>query len=495
VTSTTKFRAQNIGLQLLPILALALGGCVATAQVNPTSATNPYNGSVTNIKASADPMPLSLDDAIRRGLEFNLALINAQQNLRSVQGEQLQSLQGVLPTVTGEGETGFRQISLVALGFNPSIAAALLPPGVTISPIQEVAFTDAQANLRWRIFDLSAIQTYRAAKEQTISAEYHVSSVRGLVVLSVGTAYLQVLAQAATLDNAVGLLATDRELLRRAHEEHLAGTAANLDELRARVAYQQQEQTVVAAGNALEKAKIALARQIGIPPEQKLQLTDPVPYAELTLLSLDEARQRAYRDRQDYQTLQHATRAAVLQRSAAKAERLPTLNGGGNYGVTGVTTGLYHGTFIALASIDFPIFREARLRGDVDVADAQVKNQEAQLADLRSKIDAQLRDSFLDIRAADQLVAVSRSNVGLATETLDDATMRFKAGVDDTLPVVQAEAQLVDAQARLVQSLFQLNTAKLGLARNLGILEYEYSAYLNGPGTNAPAKVPPPPVH
>jgi outer membrane protein TolC len=476
-------------------MALALVCCVAAGQVNPTSATNPYNGSVTNTKASADAMPLSLDDAIRRGLEFNLAVVDEQQNLRSVQGQRLQSFQGILPTVTGEGETGYQQISLVALGFNPAKVAALLPPGVTISPIATAAFTDAQANLRLPIFNLPAIENYRAAKEQTTSAEYRVRSVRGLVVLSVGTTYLQALAQATRVDNAVALLAMDREILRRAREAHLAGTAANLDELRARVAYQQQEQTVVAAGNAQEKAKIALARQIGIPADQKLQLTDTVPYAELTLLSLDEARQRAYRDRQDYQALQHAARAAVLRRSAAKAERLPTLNGGGNYGVTGETTGLYHGTFIALARLNFPIFREAGLRGDFDVADAQVKNQEAQLADLHSKIDAQLRDSFLDIRAAEELVTVSRSNVGLATETLDDATMRFKAGVDDTLPVVQAQAQLVDAQNRLVQSLLQLNTAKLGLARNLGILEYEYSAYLHGPGTNAPAKVPPPPAH
>jgi outer membrane protein TolC len=311
----------------------------------------------------------------------------------------------------------------------------------------------------------------------------------------VGTTYLQALAQASNLDNANSLLVTDRELLRQATEAHRAGTVANLDELRARVEYQRQEQAVVAAANAFEKTKIALARQIGIPADQKLQLTDVVPYAELTLLSLDEARTRAYRDRQDYQTLQHAVRAATLRRSAAKHQRLPSLNASGNYGVTGVTTGFYHGTFVAAASINFPIFREAGQRGDVDVADAQVRNQQAQLDDLRSKIDAQLRDSMLDIQAAEQLVTVSRSNVDLATETLSDATERFQAGVDDTLPVVQAQTNLARALDRLVQSLLKLNTAKLGLARNLGILEYDYAAYLHGAGTKTPTIPPPVSTH
>ena len=58
---------------------------------------------------------------------------------------------------------------------------------------------------------------------------------------------------------------------------------------------------------------------------------------------------------------------------------------------------------------------------------------------------------------------------------------RFNAGVDDNLPVVDAEASLAGAQAQLVQALYQYNTAKLQLARNTGIVESQYRTYL---GTN-----------
>jgi hypothetical protein len=44
--------------------------------------------------------------------------------------------------------------------------------------------------------------------------------------------------------------------------------------------------------------------------------------------------------------------------------------------------------------------------------------------------------------------------------------------------VVQAEATLESAQSRLVATEFQLNQAKLALARNTGVVETQYKQYL-----------------
>jgi outer membrane protein TolC len=52
------------------------------------------------------------------------------------------------------------------------------------------------------------------------------------------------------------------------------------------------------------------------------------------------------------------------------------------------------------------------------------------------------------------------------------------AGVDDNLPLVDAQATLASAQTNLVQSLYQFNVAKLALARAAGVLETQYRAYL-----------------
>jgi len=85
---------------------------------------------------------------------------------------------------------------------------------------------------------------------------------------------------------------------------------------------------------------------------------------------------------------------------------------------------------------------------------------------------------MLDVESSHDLVKVAKSNVVLSQQVLDDATDRFKAGVDDNLPVVQAQATLAGAQTRLVQTLYQYNTAKLTLARNTGVVETQYKIYL-----------------
>jgi len=125
-----------------------------------------------------------------------------------------------------------------------------------------------------------------------------------------------------------------------------------------------------------------------------------------------------------------------------------------------------------------PIFQEGTLRGDKDVAKAQLTGVNQQLGDLRGRIDQQVRSALLDVQAAGQLVEVARSNVDLAGRALSDETDRFNAGLDDTLPLVQAQATLASAQSNLVESLYQFNLAKLGLARSAGVIELQYRTYL-----------------
>jgi outer membrane protein TolC len=460
-------------------------GMLSAQTANQSSAQSPYYGSVTVVKPTDGVKPLTLDQAVGLGIEHNLALIEARQEELSVKAQTSESLQSLLPTITAQADSGAHSINLAALGFSSKLLvnAASLFPGLDVSTIPTVVkvnVTDAMVNYSQTLFSLSNIDTYRAAKANERAAYFSRQSSRGLVVLTVGNAYLQTLALGAQVDNAKALLEADQVLLNQAVAEHQAGTAANLDELRARVQFQTQQQAVVTAEVNFAKAKIALNREIGLPAEQEIQLTDTAPYADLATMNIDEAKRMAYQNRQDYQGLQAQVRAALLQRRAARWERLPTLDFQGNYGVTGVTGGLYHGTFVAAGSLNLPLFEEAKFRGDSGVAAANLTNLTEQLASLKEQINAQLRDSILDVQSATELVRVAQSNVELARKELEQTTDRFQAGVDDNLPVVQAQATLADAETTLVNTTSQHNQAKLGLARNLGIVDTQYATYVHG---------------
>jgi outer membrane protein TolC len=468
---------------LVAAVLLLSPGMLPAQTTNQSSAQSPYYGSVTIVKATDGVKSLTLDEAIGMGLEHNLALVEAREQEKSAKAQSLMSLQPLLPTVTAQADSGAHQINLAALGFSSSELNKFAPifPGLDVAAIPtviKVNVTDAMVNYSQTLFSLSNIDRYRAAKANVVAAYYSKQSSRGLVVLTIGDAYLQALALGSQVDNAKALLEADRVSLSQAVAEHQAGTAANLDELRARVQYQTQEQALITAEVNFRKAKIALNREIGLPAEQEIELTDTEPYADLATMTIDQAKEMAYRSRQDYQGLQAQVRAAQLQRKAAKWERLPTLDFQGNYGVTGVTGGLYHGTFVAAGSLNVPLFQEAKFRGDSGVASANLTNLTQQLAALKEQINRQLRDSLLDVQTATELVRVARSNVELARKELEQTTDRFRAGVDDNLPVVQSQATLADAETNLVATVSQHNQAKLGLARNLGIVDTQYATYL-----------------
>jgi outer membrane protein TolC len=467
---------------ILAALALAAGALALHAQgPNPTSAANAFFGSVTARPATDETLKLSLDEAIALGLKNNLGLKEAEAGEKSILGQKNQALQYFFPTITLTGDLGVHQQSLVAMGFGPGVVkefSSLIPPGTVIPEITRDDLTEGKIQFGQMLFSGPVIAAWKAVGAAERAAHFSKMSARSEVVQQVAAAYLHAIAATSEVDNARSLEAADQVLVRHAHEAHVAGVVANLDELRARVQLQAQQQTLIAAQNALEKDLILLKREIGIDPGQKIALTDPAPYSDLASQTPEEVRAVAYKNRQDYQALQNQVVEIKAIHAAYRSQRLPSLSFGGYYGVSQVGGAGSHGNFVAQGTLSLPLFREAKLRGDVEVAQAQLDAVNAQLADLRTRIDQQVRSALLDVNATAKLVEVARSNVELATRALADETDRVNAGVDDNLPLVAAQATVASAQSNLVESLYRYNLSKLALARAAGIIEAQYRVYL-----------------
>jgi outer membrane protein TolC len=466
------------------LVALGYGQFAARAQSgNASSATNPYWGSVTAQPVTGETLKLSLDDAVKRGLQNNLGLREAQDDQKVLHGERNQALQEFLPTITVSGDMKYAENDLVAYGFSPSVVkkfASALPGGSNLkfSTITRDNVTEGVAHFDWTIFSGPVIAGWRAAGAAVRSSYFAMMSARGEVVQQVATIYLRCIADQGEVDNAKAQVAEAQLLFDHAHEEHLAGTVANLDELRARVELQTQQQSQISAENQLAKDLIQLKREIGIEPGQTIELTDQAPYSELAEQTPEEVMAIAYEDRQDYQNLKNQAVEFKAIHNAYRARRLPTLSVNSYYAETAVDGAGTRGNFSAYGTIKFPIFREAGIRGNEDASLAQMQAVNNQFADLHGHVDQQVRSALLDVASNKKLVDVARSNVDLATQALSDETDRVKAGVDDNLPLVEAQASLAAAQTSLVESLYQYNLSKLALARSCGVLEQQYLVYL-----------------
>ncbi len=463
------------------VLALA---CAAAWAQNPSSATNPFFGSVTAKPANDTPLPLSLDDAIQRGLQNNLGLKQVENGEKAVQGEKNEALQQFLPTITPTGDTGVHQFNLAALGFKPGVIGkfkglfpgGVIPPG--LSTITRAELTEGDIHFTETLFSGPVIAGWKAAGAAEKAAHFAKMSARGEVVQQVATAYLHALAAASEVQNDKAQEAADQVQLEHTEAAHDAGTVPHLDVLRAQVELETQQQERIAAEDALDKDLILLKREIGVASGQKILLTDRTPYSDLATQSPEEVCAVAYANRQDYQNLQNQLVEYKAVHAAYRSERLPTLKFDSFYGVDQVNGAGSHGVFLAEGTLSVPVFREGSLRGDTDTAAAELAAVSAELADLRQRIEFQIRSALLDVNATSQLVAVARSNVELAARTVSDETDRVNAGVDDNLPLVTAQAALAAAQSNLVESLYQYNVAKLELARSAGVLEQQYRAYL-----------------
>lgn len=443
----------------------ALAPCGLAAQ-----SSNPFQGSVATGEVSAQPVGLSLDEAIQRGLKTNLGIILSSTQTAAARGARLSQLQALLPTVDASAKETVMQEDLPAQGLRiPGFATIIGPFG----------FTDVRASLSWSLIDVASLRNYLAARHNFAAAQLSAQDARELVVLTVGNAYLLVLADETRVSSVEAQVVTAKVSLDQAVANHQAGTAPLLDELRARVDYQSLEQQLIVARNSFEKDKLALARTIGLPLAQSFTLTDKAPYAAFDQLDVEATIRQAHANRKDLAAMVEQTKAVEQQRKAATADRLPTLKFDGDYGDIGITLAHSHGTGDATGTLSVPLFKEYALRGEAQQAQAQLDTQRAQLSDLNAQVDADIRDALLDIASSQQQVQVARSSVELANEALSEAQQRYANGVSDNLAVSQAEQSVAQANDRYVGSLYRHNVSKLSLARALGAGE-NYKNYLGG---------------
>jgi outer membrane protein TolC len=461
---------------LLPalLLALLLASATSSAGQMTLQAPSPFLGSVATGAATSEPLPLSLSDAIARALNYNLGLIESDQNSRAARAVRLRNLSALLPDISASVSHTVEQINLKAMGFNMSL------PGVSIPTIVgPFSVADARVYVSQKIFSWSDIQSWRSAAESERASRHSYTEDREIVVLTAGNAYLVVISDHATVSATRALVSTAQALYDRAVDRNKAGVIAAIEVLRAQVELQTQRQRVIAAETQLAIDKLTLARVIGLPKGQPFEVTDTVPFAPLPVITLDQALARAYATRPDYLSARAQVRAAELARRSAAAENYPSLSTEANYGDIGSPGfGTSHGTFSAALTLDVPIFQGTRVRADTLRSDAALEQRKAELADLDGRIDQQVRTAFLNLKSSSDLVAVTESNIGLADQTLAQARDRFFAGVADNLEVVQAQESVAAASQSYIASLYAYNFAKMSLAQAIGVAEQSALTYL-----------------
>jgi outer membrane protein TolC len=438
-----------------------------------TSGVSPFAGSVP-AKLVPGVMPLSLQDAISRGLKQNLGLLLSRADIRSARGQRWEQLSALLPHVTAAPDVEASKINLSELGLT-SFGGITLPRSV--GPF---SYFDARAAVAQTLFDWKSINATRAASQSLKSAAYTFKDARDLVVLAVGYVYLQAIADEARIDTAEAQVKTAQALYDQASDQINAGTSPDIDGLRTKVELQTRQQQLIQAKNNFAIQKLTVARVIGLAPGQEFEFTDKSPYQPLENMTVDEALKRAYASRSDYQAAMTDVRAAEFSRKAAVAGYLPSLSFNADYGLAGSHPSTATPVADVRGTLSIPIFQGGSVHGDVMQAEARLEQSRERLDSLRAQIDSDVRAALLNLQSSEDQVSVARSNIDLAEETLTQSRDRFSAGVTDTVEVVQSQEAVSSAHEQYISSLYSYNYAKISLVRALGIAEQGVKEFFRG---------------
>ena len=416
---------------------------------------------------------LSILEAMDRGLKHNLTLLLSQEQTESARAQRRRTLSMLLPNINGTVNESVNQINLAAFGIP-------LPQGLKSPIVGPFGVFDARANMTDTVLDFNAMNRVRSAVENEKVARFTVQDARELVVLAVGNEYLITLADAARLETAKAQLTTDQTIYRQTEDMKKAGVSAGIDVLRAQVQMQAQQQRVLASQNQYEHQKMVLARMIGLPVSQAIELTDQIPYAPSPELNFEEALARSYARRPEYLAGVSRVRVAEFSVKAARGEYLPTMQISGGYGWIGPAPGKADATYNLAAGLKIPIFQGGKVKADVNQAETDLRQAKMQLEDLHNRVEFEIRAALLDVKTSNEQVVVARQSIGLAAEQLKEAQDRYAAGVSGTLEVVQAQEAVANANETHIQALYLNNVAKLTLARALGVAEQQTKSFLGG---------------
>lgn len=418
--------------------------------------------SVESGTASSEAIPLTILDAIHRGLKSNLAVVSGDLDSRIAAAKRLRDLSDLLPKIDGRLSAASQQVNLAAFGFSGF-------PGIrpVIGPFNLV---DARAVFSQPLLDLEKVHNLREANENQKAVSLGNENTRELVVLTVMDLYFQAVAGMSRV-HAVEAQVTGAQALNTcAVDLKSAGVAPGIDVLRSQVELQTEQQRLIQARNDLAREKLNLARAIGLPLAQDFTLVDGLPGGTVPSESLSELLSRAYSNRLDARAAEARLHAAEEAVKAAHAENLPTVHVDANYGAIGKQPLDTHGTYSVAGTVLFPIFN-SKSKSDTMEREALLHQRQAEVDALHGHIELDVRSALLELQSADEQYKVAQSSQALVRQQLDQAQDRFAAGVAGNLEVVQAQEALALADENVIRSLYGFNAARIALAHATGVAE------------------------
>jgi outer membrane protein len=421
----------------------------------------------------ASPSPtgklLTLEDAVRIGLDNHPRIRSANERIGSQEAILGQQMSAYYPTVSLNNQ------------YRGSYTGSAIAGNATAGEnyISQTLFSMTLYNFGKRE------GTVQAARETLGAVQQDYATTVQDTALAIKTAYYTYLATQAFVDVAKGTVRNRELLVRQARGFFEVGTRAKIDVARAEANLYNAQAGLIQAENAVKIAWVTLRNAMGAPRLPEQPVAEDGPEVELSM-DLAQARDIAYETRTELKSFEAQKRASDQLIAVARRGHLPDLtfdaaagwrhqsNEIQRFGSGATATNRHLNTFplqpawAAGIVLNIPIFDGFRTTQRVEETLHNYYNVTAQEEDRRQQIALEVEQSYLRVVETQERIKATESAAAAAKENLDLAQGRYQVGVGSIIEVTDAETLYTSAQIDYVSTVYQYKIADAQLARAMG---------------------------
>ena len=317
----------------------------------------------------------------------------------------------------------------------------------------------------------------RVAQATGVSADIALTSSRAQLMLDVAQAYYD----AALADRLVAIsqatLQQAETTLRQVRVAREVGDQPEFELLRAQVTRDTQEPLVIQRTADRDLAYMRLKQLLNLPLDQPLTLTTELVDAQLTPVTqvasevLGLPLDTAVSTRAPVRQAQTGVDVQENLLRIARAQRLPTLSLSSQYGRVGYPTDMlppswnqFRTNWTVSASAQVPLFTGRRIKGEEQIAQANLAEARARFDQTRELAALDARDAAERLEAAEASWRASAGTVEQANKAFTIAEVRFREGASTQLELADSRILLQQAQANRAQAGRNLQVARMRVA-------------------------------
>lgn len=332
-----------------------------------------------------------------------------------------------------------------------------------------------KAEASWLLFDFggreSRISTVRAYAD---AAHFGYNAALKNLMLSVQTAYLQLLAAQESLVSAKASLDSYEQSYNEAQKRYTLGMVSLSDKLQAKTRYEQALLAVVLAEDKVQQYSGQLAVLLNLPPDTTLKLIKPHFDEQSTSIETDDVTalmKLALQHRPELFAQYSTEQAAKSGATAAKTAFLPSVSAVASANIKDTSwkrDSLYERNNIAGLSVSWPLFTGFSDTYKVKSASYTYKQEQANTQNLRLQIQNEVWSNYQNYKTAVRAYEISQTVLDSAEENHRVAFRYYQVGKGDILNLLSAVAQLADARQNKITAFYDLLLSKANLYKSIG---------------------------